>query len=151
MRHIESDHGKHLMQWAHGIRLPDGKRISEVMYHSPNGGKRNVREAARMKAEGVRSGIPDYHLPIPAMGYHSLYIELKKPDAVPSDASPDQRREALMLDSYGHRVMFAAGWNQASAIIQHYLSMQYSIEDMARADDLTARVFRLARMALVVV
>lgn len=30
-----------------------------LIYSIPNGGKRNVREAARMKKQGVRAGVPD--------------------------------------------------------------------------------------------
>ncbi len=42
-----------------------------------NGGKRNAREAARMKGEGVKAGMPDVEIIIDN-GKH-LYIELKAP------------------------------------------------------------------------
>ena len=44
-----------------------------LIYHVPNGGKRNPREAAKLKSMGVVPGIPDLHIP------EWLYvIELKK-------------------------------------------------------------------------
>jgi len=44
----------------------------------PLGGKRNPREAARLKAQGVKSGISDIFLPIVTKEYPGLYIEMKR-------------------------------------------------------------------------
>lgn len=35
-----------------------------LMYHVPNGGKRGKAEAARFRAMGVKSGVPDIFLPV---------------------------------------------------------------------------------------
>ena len=43
----------------------------------PNGGKRNAREAARMKMMGVRPGVPDLCLLFP--GGRTIFLELKAP------------------------------------------------------------------------
>lgn len=48
-----------------------------LMHHSPNGGKRNAREAARFKAMGTRAGFPDLILMIPNLQYFMLWIEMK--------------------------------------------------------------------------
>lgn len=45
------------------------------IHHSPNGGKRNIREAARLKKMGVCAGFPD--LMIIAPGRPVLFIEMK--------------------------------------------------------------------------
>jgi len=50
-----------------------------LAYHIPNGGSRSRVEGARFKAQGVRAGVPDVHLPVPRGGYASLYIEFKRP------------------------------------------------------------------------
>lgn len=52
----------------------------------PNGGKRDKIEAARLKAQGVVAGIPDYFISIPGVGAdglrkNGLYIEFKTPQA----------------------------------------------------------------------
>lgn len=60
----------------------------------PNGGFRNAREAARLKAEGVTPGVADLLLPWPKIDskgiivYCGLYIEVKTPSksSVLSDA-----------------------------------------------------------------
>ena len=46
-------------------------------YAIPNGGSRNKIEAARLKAEGVRAGVPDLCIPVPSGEKHGLYIEMK--------------------------------------------------------------------------
>lgn len=47
------------------------------MFAVPNGGKRGIREAAIMKAEGVVAGVADLLLLIPSREYHALAIEMK--------------------------------------------------------------------------
>ena len=46
-----------------------------VIYAVPNGGSRNVREAQRLKAEGVLAGVADLVIMLPQG--KSLYIEMK--------------------------------------------------------------------------
>lgn len=46
-------------------------------YAIPNGGSRNEHEAANLKREGVRAGVPDLFLAWPSKDFHGLYIEHK--------------------------------------------------------------------------
>lgn len=46
-------------------------------YAIPNGGLRNIRVAAKLKKEGVQSGVPDLCICRARHGYHGLYIEMK--------------------------------------------------------------------------
>ena len=36
----------------------------DLLYHVPNGGKRNQKEAFNLKRQGVRAGVPDLCLPV---------------------------------------------------------------------------------------
>jgi hypothetical protein len=47
------------------------------IFHCPNGGHRDVRVAAKLKAQGVRRGIPDVLWPIPRGKFVGMAIELK--------------------------------------------------------------------------
>ena len=49
-----------------------------LLYHIPNGGSRHKAEAGRLKAEGVKAGVPDLCLPVARGGFHGLYVELKR-------------------------------------------------------------------------
>lgn len=63
-----------LFSWAAVQAIPE----LALLYHIPNGGSRHKAEAARLRAEGVRAGVPDLCLPVPRGGFHGLYIELKR-------------------------------------------------------------------------
>lgn len=47
------------------------------LFAIPNGGYRDIREAKRLKLQGVKAGVCDMFLPIPNFEYHGLFIELK--------------------------------------------------------------------------
>jgi len=77
-RHLEDDLQMVCVQWF-CLRWP--KRL---IWAIPNGGKRNPREAARLKRMGVKPGVPDLEIPEPMRGYHGLYVELKSEDNQPT-------------------------------------------------------------------
>lgn len=53
------------------------RHLAKVIFAVPNGGHRNAREAAIMKAEGVTPGVADVILLVARGGYNSLCIEFK--------------------------------------------------------------------------
>ena len=75
MKHPESDMQMACVRWFR-LQYP---RHAELLFAVPNGGRRDVREAARLKAEGVVSGIPDLFLAVthPKHSVCGLFIELK--------------------------------------------------------------------------
>lgn len=86
----------------------------------PNGGERNKIVAAKLKAEGVKPGIPDIHLPVACGGYHSLYIEMKKPGG---RVSPEQTDRICRLKAYGNKVDVCFTWEEAVASLIQYLAV----------------------------
>lgn len=88
------------------------------LYHNPLGGSRGKVEAARMKAEGLRPGVPDYTLPVARGGYHGMYLELKRHDGA---MSPDQRLELEMLWADGYYAVCAWGAGAAMDALLAYL------------------------------
>lgn len=93
-----------------------------LLYHIPNGGWRKRGVAAKLKAEGVKPGVPDYHLPVARQGFHGLYIELKK--GVRGRVEPEQAEWIKDLREQGYRAEVAKGWVEAWAILCDYLGIK---------------------------
>lgn len=55
------------------------------MFAIPNGGFRTKATAGKLKAEGVKSGVPDIFLPYPSRHYHGMFIEMKIPGNKPTE------------------------------------------------------------------
>lgn len=117
MMHDEDSEQIALMQWA---RLQSGK-IPELalLFHIPNGGKRDAREAARFKAMGVKPGVPDMFLPVPCGIYCGLWIELKRRDG--GKLSKNQAEFLEALAGQGYKTAVCAGWEEAKNEILRYL------------------------------
>ncbi len=117
MNHIEDAHQAALIEWAD----VQAKEIPELglLLHIPNGGKRNPREAARLKKQGVRAGVPDLYLPVPRGGRHGLWIELKSPES--GRVSDKQRWWIDALTRQGYAACVCVGWPQARDTIIEYL------------------------------
>jgi hypothetical protein len=86
----------------------------------PNGGYRDPVTAARMKAEGVKSGVADIFLPVARGGVHGLYIEMKKP------GSGKQSKEQIEFQQFCVEQWFAYvvcdTWREAASTLQYYLT-----------------------------
>jgi len=90
-----------------------------LLYAIPNGGERHPAVAIRLKAEGVKAGVPDLCLPVARGGYHGLYIELKSWEG---KLSAEQRRWLADLEGQGYRAVMCRGWEAAQRLIETYLS-----------------------------
>ena len=90
------------------------------LFAIPNGGHRHPAEAARLKLEGVRAGVPDLFLPVPAGGKHGLFIEMKREKG--GRLSPEQKDWLAHLNEQGYRAEVCKGFEAAKAVIQDYFS-----------------------------
>lgn len=90
----------------------------KLLYHVPNGGKRDIVTAKKLKAEGVKAGVPDICLPVARGKYHGLYIELKVGKNKTTE-NQDMWLEALNKNGYYTNVCY--GWEEASKVITDYL------------------------------
>lgn len=66
-----------------------------IIYAVPNGGSRNVREAQRLKAEGVLAGVADLVVMLPKG--KSLYIEMKVKGNRQTDNQKEFQKKAITL------------------------------------------------------
>lgn len=101
------------------IQYCDCKRIP--VFHIPNGGSRNTREAAHLKRQGVRPGIPDLCIPVARGAYHSLYIEMK---TLKGRATDNQRGWIAELRKQGHCAYVCKGADSAMRLIDEYMALE---------------------------
>lgn len=101
-------------EWAEG-QHPELK----LLFHIPNGGKRDKVTAARLKAQGVKAGVPDLFLPVARHGKHGLWIELKIYSGKPS---LNQCTWIGDLREHGYDAFVCYGWEDAKGVLEAYLS-----------------------------
>lgn len=93
-----------------------------LLFAVPNGGDRHKATAGKLRAEGVKAGVPDYILPVAAGGYHGLAIELKRRKRGQTSREQKQWIEALRAE--GWRAEVCRGWEQALAVLGDYLGVR---------------------------
>lgn len=99
----------------------------ELLYHIPNGGKRDIATARRLKAEGVKAGVPDLCLPVARGEYHGLYIELK---AGKNKTTKNQDEWLTRLMAQGYCVAVCYGWESASKTLTEYLRSAEQVREV---------------------
>ena len=111
--HVEAVHLMRVVK-LHESKFPELRLLFAV----PNGGQRNKIVAGKMKAEGVKPGVPDYLLPVPMGGHAGLAIELKTATGY---ASKEQKQWIADLRAHGWRAEVCRGWEQAWNVVREYL------------------------------
>lgn len=114
---IEDNEQMTLFEWAKRMqaRYPELR----LLYHIPNEGRRTAREGARLKAMGLKSGVPDLCLPVARGAFHALYIELKAPK---NGRITEHQKEWLNgLALAGNDTHVCYGWEEAAEVLRGYL------------------------------
>jgi hypothetical protein len=78
-----------------------------LIFAIPNGEKRSISVAKRLKMEGVVRGVPDLYVPA-----WNLWIEMKRVSG--GRLSTDQRQMIKYLEGIGHTVIIGKGAGDAS-------------------------------------
>ncbi len=114
-----SEHGAQaaLFCWAamNFKRYPQLK----LMFAIPNGEARSIATGARLKAAGVKAGVPDIFLPVVTARSPGLYLELKRRGGTISKV---QCWWLYELQQAGYRVEVCYGWQEAVKVIEEYLN-----------------------------
>ena len=115
----EHDEQVSLFQWAAHM---SGKYPELRLMHAiPNGGLRNPVVASKLKAEGVKAGVPDIFLPVAKGGYHGLFIEMKRVKGWKLSAVQNQWIADLLRQGYA--VYKCEGWVKAKECVEAYLKL----------------------------
>lgn len=118
MNQIEHKEQCALMKWWHLSHNRFG--TDEILLFAiPNGGRRDVATASNLKAEGVRAGVPDLFLAVPAFGHHGLFIEMKREKG--GIVSDFQKEYIALLNERGYKAIVCHGWIEAKNSIESYL------------------------------
>lgn len=118
MKQYEADEQRKLFQWIAFIRTEHPE--ADLLFHIPNGGSRNKLEAANLKKQGVRAGVPDLFLPVARGKYHGLFIELKYGK---NKTTLKQNEWLAKLNEQGYAAAVCYGCNEASQKILKYLKL----------------------------
>ena len=124
MRELEHAYQVALFQWAEIFK----KKIPELdmLMAIPLGGKRPIKVAQKLKAEGAKAGYPDIVLNVARGGYHNLFIEMK---AEKNTTTDKQKKWHEKLRKYGSLVVVCYTAHEAEKIILDYLNELYINED----------------------
>lgn len=93
----------------------------EMLFAVPNGGHRHKATAGKLKAEGVRRGVPDLMLDVSRGGFHGFRGELK---AEGGAMSIDQRAWRDRYKAHGYYHVVAVGWEAMRDEILGYLELR---------------------------
>lgn len=135
-----SEHGHQtaLFMWASVAKQLEPRL--DLLFAIPNGGKRDGITASRLKAEGVKSGVPDLMLPVPSaaakglsgVSYSGLFIELKRPKSgrgIAGKESTQQSEWSKRLNEQGYFACARIGWISAKYVICIYLGVDETALD----------------------
>ena len=107
-----------LVQWW-GLNHKRFKLPEYALFAIPNGGARHVAVAAKLKAEGVRKGVPDLELRVSRNGFHALWIEMKHGKNRPT---LEQVEFMKWQEEEGAKCVTCWNWQDAAKEIEVYLS-----------------------------
>ncbi len=113
----EHDEQVALFEWA-AWQVNLGVEPLKWLFAIPNGGLRNKVTASKLKAEGVKAGVPDVMLPFPSQNYNGLFIEMKFGNNKPT---PKQIEWLEWLNGMNYKAKIAYGFEEAKQIIENYL------------------------------
>lgn len=85
----------------------------------PNGGSRNRLEAANLKRQGVKAGVPDLFVPVARRGFHGLFIEMKHGR---NKTTPAQDDWLNTLNREGYLAKVCHGYLEAVELLKYYFS-----------------------------
>ena len=90
------------------------RMAGHFVFAVPNGGSRNIIEAANLKAQGVMAGVSDLIVLLP--GKKVYFIELKNPNGK-GRQSPAQREFEDNVRAYGNEYLLWDNWAQVEQFV----------------------------------
>lgn len=92
----------------------------DLLHAVPNGGARHISVASKLKAEGVKKGVPDVSWPVARGGFIGLAIEFKHGDGNPTK---EQRERMTKMQQEGWLCCICWDWMAAARTLTGYAGM----------------------------
>ena len=123
-RSMEHNEQVEYFKWVDG-KIAAGNDLYRCIAAVPNGTFTTLANAARMKAEGLRSGFPDIIIAVPRVQadgtvFGGLYIEMKAPGE--GIVSENQMAWLSVLAHAGNQVAICDNWRDAAEVTETYLA-----------------------------
>ena len=110
------------------VKLFNWARQNESMYLHlsllfaiPNGGRRHIGTARKLKAEGVKAGVPDCFLAVPKDEKHGLFIEMKNGKNKPTS---NQNWWLTSMKVEGYETAVCYRFEEARGTIIEYMKLE---------------------------
>ena len=121
----------------------------QLLFAIPNGGDRHKAVAAKMKAEGAKSGVWDLFLPVSQFDmvfnnfggvsgkhFHGLFIEMKEPgrrNHANGGLSDPQIEFGKAMDAQGYGIAVCYTWGEAFEVLLKYLGGEHDNSQARKA------------------
>lgn len=118
-----------LFDWLNCTKY-NGLNVGAYAFAVPNGaylfgtaGQRSA-QMARLKRQGLKTGVPDVVIAIPIAPYHGLYVELKREREARPKTSDEQQTWLAKLAGQGYCAKLAYGFDEAQQVVRDYLGIR---------------------------
>lgn len=91
---------------------------NHILFAIPNGGRRDAKEAAHMKRQGVLAGVPDMYLAAAKGGYAGMFIELKVGKNKETEKQVGVREK---LERSGYRCVVCRSLDEFRSVVTEYM------------------------------
>jgi VRR-NUC domain-containing protein len=95
-----------------------------LLFSIPNGGQRSKATAGKLKAEGVKAGVSDLFLALPARGYHGIFLEMKAKDGRLSELQMNFLED---VSDQGYCAAVGYGADRGIEILEWYVGIRSDI------------------------
>jgi len=121
----ETQQQKALIKWFR-LNYPE---LEMLLFSIPNGAnfssasnKQRYGQVNKLKAEGMKKGVPDLMLAFPCNGFAGLFLEMKDEGKTLCSLSKEQAAYIETLNAVGYCAVWCAGFDVAKAAIVAYLA-----------------------------
>ena len=118
--HKESDLQMQCVRWF----AYQHQSLRPLLFAVPNGGRRDARTGAILKAEGVHAGVADMILFVPNTCYHALCIEMK---TATGSQSKLQKEWQAAVEAMDYKYVVCRSLDDFMREVTDYLNMGYPV------------------------